>query len=196
MSNDVILTIETRKPFTFRLSIDSYTTIIDDYNNYNRDYSYNRGFLGKIMDKLFNNSIEIGKLTRSWSIVQHELDNHFLLYGKGQLLIDNREIYAKFVEYIDYITEMSIEIIVNLSSNSQAKFYFEQYRHIEDEVIYNNYIVLEPLECLIVKPGSYIKTTSGTNKLLVFHISPMYIKDGIFGEPIWDKVFIREELSI
>jgi len=196
MSNDVISTIETRKPFTSRLSIDGYTTIIDDYNNYNRDYSYNRGFLGKLMDKLFDNSIEIGRLTRTWSILQYELSNHFLSYDKGQIILDNREIYAKFVEYIDYITEMSIEIIVNLSSNSQAKFYLELYRHIDDEVIYNNYIVLEPLEYLIVKPGSYIKTTSGPNKLLVFHISPLYVKDGFIGKPVYDSIFIDPNATI
>lgn len=192
MSNDVILTIETRKPHTFMLSPIDYKSIIDEYRDYTRDYQYTKNIFSKLVDRLTNRPVDITSLPTTWTILYRELDKHIREYGRGSIIADNREIYARYEKHLEYITEMSTEIIVNMYIDREVKLYLELYKFVEDEIIYDSYITLKPMECLIVKPGSYIKTHSKDNNLLIVHISPIYIRDGFLGEPIYDRVFIDE----
>jgi hypothetical protein len=190
MSNDTILAIETRIPFTFKLSIDNYDTIREEYHNYTNT---NKSIVNMFKDifKYGSVYIPIDNLVNSWNIVRTILDNHIRSYNRDILVIGNRKIEAIYHKDLDYITEMSIEIIINISIDIATELYIEVYKEMEELIVYRNKYMLAPMECLIIKPGSYVKTNSKNNNLLVFHISPLYVSDGFLGEPVYDPVFLQ-----
>lgn len=194
MFNDTILTIETRKPYTFKLTKNNYCIINEEYNSYSRRQYHAKNIFSKLLDRFTNKSIDIYELPTTWDILYRRLDNHIIEYGRGSIIADGREIYAEYKKHLDYATEMSTEIIVNMSLDREVKLFFELYKNSEDNLLYDNYFTLKPLEALVVKPGSYIRTVSKENSLFIVHISPIYISDGLVADPIYDRVFIDESV--
>lgn len=69
MFSDTILTIETRKPYTFKLSKNNYYIISEEYNSYSRKQYHTKNIFSKLLDKFTNKSIDIYELPITWDIL-------------------------------------------------------------------------------------------------------------------------------
>ncbi len=133
-------------------------------------------------ERLFSSSFSPSCIPLTWSHISS------LLPSDIDSNDTTRETYVSFKDEVNYITEYSMEFIVNLSKH-EVSFYYECY---EGEAIESGECIIGPNECLFVAPNSFIETTSENNKLCVIHIGPRYDDDGSFiSSPILDEIFVK-----
>jgi len=183
---------ELLKPYKFKLNWLDYDNIVNELIEViNKPQSFIR--------KLFDDSRKINMNELSyWSILQNEITKNI------DIDFTNRRIDVSNKTNIDFITEMSIYIIINLydesddnNNSTNSIMYLENYGDTQEEndkeIVYKQELILEPSECLVVKPNSYIKNKINNKKHIVICISPKYDSYGLIAYPKYDEIFLQKE---
>ncbi len=186
---------EVLEPYKFRFFNETHETILNDINYNYKLYINNRNFLLKKIDNLFS------KFNKSYSPFVKVLDinnlktlNTLLNAINCNIRLDyefnKRSISISYRKNIEYITEMSIEVIANIT-NETIKITYQILNVCDSSIMDYDTIELKPSEYILFKPHTYIKCNSNDD-LLIFDISPKYIKYGLITVPEYDKVFIQK----